>query len=113
MKGHRAYLVPDWVRVRAEDFGLLFYDTRSTRLTFVRSGDALVPAALHRRAPGAERPRRRREPRRRAVGQVEAADDAAVAPLCRSSADGPVPAPLVRLLDGLVAKGLLVEAEVE
>jgi hypothetical protein len=37
------YLVPDHVRVRQEDFGLLFYDTRSTRLTFVRSGDRLVP----------------------------------------------------------------------
>lgn len=37
------YLVPDWVRVRREKFGLLFYDTRSTRLTFVRSGDALIP----------------------------------------------------------------------
>jgi putative mycofactocin binding protein MftB len=37
------YLVPDWVRVRREDFGLVFYDSRSTRLTFVRSGDALVP----------------------------------------------------------------------
>ena len=37
------YLVPDWVRVRRESFGLLFYDTRSTRLTFVRSGDALTP----------------------------------------------------------------------
>jgi len=35
------YLVPDWVRVRRESFGLLFYDTRSTRLTFVRSGDSL------------------------------------------------------------------------
>lgn len=37
------YLVPDWVRVRRESFGLLFYDTRSTRLTFVRSGDDLDP----------------------------------------------------------------------
>ncbi len=36
------YLVPDWVRVREEDFGLLFYDTRSTRLTFVRSARYLV-----------------------------------------------------------------------
>ena len=44
------YLVPDQVRVRREDFGLLFYDTRSTRLTFVRSGDRLDPAALHRGA---------------------------------------------------------------
>ena len=38
-----AYLVPDHVRVRQEDSGLLFYDTQSTRLTFVRSGDRLVP----------------------------------------------------------------------
>ena len=37
------YLVPDWVRVRRESFGLLFYDTRSTRLTYVRSGDSLDP----------------------------------------------------------------------
>ena len=37
------YLVPDWVRVRRESFGLLFYDTRSTKLTFVRSGDSLDP----------------------------------------------------------------------
>jgi putative mycofactocin binding protein MftB len=41
-----AYLVPDHVRVRQEDFGLLFYDTRSTRLTFVRSGDRLAPPAF-------------------------------------------------------------------
>lgn len=37
------YQLPDWVRVRRESFGLLFYDTRSTRLTFVRSGDDLDP----------------------------------------------------------------------
>jgi putative mycofactocin binding protein MftB len=37
------YLVPDWVRVRRESFGLLFYDTRSTRLTYVRSGESLEP----------------------------------------------------------------------
>ncbi len=37
------YVVPDWVRVRRESFGLLFYDTRSAKLTFVRSGDALAP----------------------------------------------------------------------
>jgi len=34
--------VPDWVRVREESFGLLFYDTRSTMLTFVGSGDSLI-----------------------------------------------------------------------
>jgi len=39
----RTYIVPDWVRVRRESFGLLFYDTRSTRLTYVRSGDSLDP----------------------------------------------------------------------
>lgn len=37
------YLVPAWVRVRRERFGLLFYDTRSARLTFVRSGESLLP----------------------------------------------------------------------
>lgn len=37
------YLVPEWVRVRKERFGLLFYDVRTTKLTFVRSGDDLVP----------------------------------------------------------------------
>jgi len=37
------YLVPDWVRVRRESFGLLFYDTRSTKLTFVRCGDDMDP----------------------------------------------------------------------
>ena len=35
--------MPAWVRVRREDFGLLFYDTRSTRLTYVRSADSLTP----------------------------------------------------------------------
>ena len=76
------YAVPEWVRVRSERFGLLFYDTRSTRLTYVRSGDGLVapPFAGRRRAlafaPGA-------------------------------SARRPA---LSRLLEGLVAKGLLVAA---
>ena len=83
-----AYLVPDWVRVRQEDFGLLFYDSRSTRLTFVRSGDRLVPPPFtgERRElwfAGATGP---------AVGGAR--PDAA----------------LLRLLDGLAAKGLLVAA---
>jgi putative mycofactocin binding protein MftB len=100
MKGRRAYLVPDWVRVRPEDFGLLFYDTRSTRLTFVRSGDALVPPPVTgaRRVLGV-RPGGK-APESAAVGRSEAADDVALAPLAH-------------LLDGLVAKGLLVEAEAE
>jgi putative mycofactocin binding protein MftB len=35
------FRTPDWIRVRPEGFGLLFYDTRSTRLTFVRSDGLL------------------------------------------------------------------------
>lgn len=77
--------MPDWVRVRREDFGLLFYDTRSTRLTFVRSGDSLVPPPF----TGSRR-----------VLRVER--DCATA--------GP---PLGRLLDGLIAKGLLIATEAE
>jgi putative mycofactocin binding protein MftB len=85
------YLVPDWVRVRSEDFGLLFYDTRSTRLTFVRSGDRLAPPPF----TGA----------RRVVEVLRPdADSASFRP-----AD-PAAAALRRLLDGLVAKGLLVRA---
>jgi putative mycofactocin binding protein MftB len=76
------YVVPEWVRVRSESFGLLFYDTRSTRLTYVRSGDSLVAPAFAGRsralafAPGASA-------RRPAVH---------------------------RLLDDLVRKGLLLAA---
>lgn len=32
--------------MRRESFGLLFYDTRSTRLTYVRSGDSLDPPSF-------------------------------------------------------------------
>jgi putative mycofactocin binding protein MftB len=35
------YAVSPDVRVRKESFGLLFYNTRNTKLTFVRSGDLL------------------------------------------------------------------------
>jgi putative mycofactocin binding protein MftB len=74
------YLVPDWVRVRREGFGLLFYDTRSTRLTFVRSGDSLEPPPF----TGSRRTLR--------VGPLE---------------EGRWPV-LERLLENLVAKGLIV-----
>lgn len=77
------YLVPDWVRVRRESFGLLFYDTRSTRLTFVRSGDSLAP-------PPFTGPRR--------ALRVNPVDE------------GRRPA-VSRLLQNLVAKGLIVVAE--
>ena len=58
------YLVPDWVRVRRESFGLLFYDTRSTKLTFVRSGDSLMapPFVGPRRVLGVAAPENGRRP---------------------------------------------------
>ena len=80
--GQGEYLVPDWVRVREESFGLLFYDARSTRLTFVRSGDSLS-------APPFTGPRRVL-----GVRSVGARRQAA----------------LIRLLEHLVAKGLIVDA---
>lgn len=79
-----AYLVPDWVRVRQEDFGLLFYDTRSARLTFVRSGDLLVPPPF--------------------TGQHRE---------LRLTAGARPGTAFLRLLDGLAAKGLLVAAQGE
>jgi putative mycofactocin binding protein MftB len=79
--------VPDHVRVRLEDFGLLFYDTRSTRLTFVRSGDRLEPPPF--------------------TGQCRELRFTVAA-----GAVGPEPA-LCRLLDDLAAKGLLVAAPAE
>lgn len=94
------YLVPDWVRVRRESFGLLFYDTRSTRLTFVRSGEALEPPAF----VGGDRRLRAvmAEPRPRAT------KGAATAGMLAAVAD---PAALARLLSDLVAKGLLIVRE--
>mgnify|MGYP000592662781 CR=1 FL=1 len=91
------YLVPDWVRVRRESFGLLFYDTRSTRLTFVRSGDALEPPAF----VGGDR-------RLRLVmaeGGAGATPGPATVAVSRATADRTA---LARLLSDLVAKGLLV-----
>jgi putative mycofactocin binding protein MftB len=78
------YLVPDWVRVRREGFGLLFYDARSTRLTFVRSGDSLDPPPFT--GPG----------RRISVRGAVAVQPA-----------------IARLLEDLVAKGLLVGGPAE
>ncbi len=79
------YLVSDWVRVRRESFGLLFYDTRSTRLTFVRSGDSLAPPPF----TGPER-----------VLRVSPPDD------------GQRPA-MARLLESLVARGLIHASEAD
>jgi len=82
--GGKDYLVPDSVRVRRESFGLLFYDTRSTRLTYVRSGDSLDP-------PLFTGPRRR----------------------LNVTAPGGVTPALSRVLEDLVKKGLVVEATTE
>jgi putative mycofactocin binding protein MftB len=58
------YILPPWVRVRREDFGLLFYDARSTKLTYVRSGDSLLapPFTGTRRVLGFARPDEARRP---------------------------------------------------
>ncbi len=81
----REYLVPDWVRVREEDFGLLFYDTRSARLTFVRSGRDLT-------APPFTGPRRVLGLRACAGGRRRAVSS---------------------LVENLLAKGLVIAAEAE
>jgi putative mycofactocin binding protein MftB len=86
------YLIPDWVRVRRESFGLLFYDTRSTKLTFVRSGESLEPPAF---VGGS-----------RVLRVVSGAG-----PAGGVGAEGAAGAPggaVERLLDTLVAKGLVV-----
>ncbi len=69
--------MPAWVRVRREDFGLLFYDTRSTRLTYVRSGAVLEPPPF--------------------TGERR---------LLRPTT--PLGADVLRLLDDLITKGLIV-----
>lgn len=79
------YEVPPWVRVRREEFGLLFYDTRDTKLTFVRSGSSLTAPSFTGRE-------------RRLVVQCESER--------RAQALG-------RLLEKLEAKGLVVAIEPE
>ena len=39
LRESHGYVVSPHVRVRKEGFGLLFYNTQNTKLTFVRSGD--------------------------------------------------------------------------
>ena len=95
------YAVPEWVRVRREDFGLLFYDTRSTRLIFVRSGDRLVAPPFTG------------SPRFLGVGVGEEGASGEAPARAGPSGAPPSGAALVHLLEGLVAKGLLVAAEAE
>jgi putative mycofactocin binding protein MftB len=80
------FVVPEWVRVRREGFGLLFYDTRSTKLTFVRSGDVLAPVA---------------SPAGRPMLRLPTETGSELSPV------------LSRLLENLVRKGLLVVAKAE
>jgi hypothetical protein len=96
------YRVPDWVRVRPEDFGLLFYDTRSTRLTFVRSGDKLVPPPF----VGPCRLLTVRRSTEESAGTPSFTETAAKSVASAAPSDEA----LTRLLDGLAAKGLLVPA---
>ncbi|MBU2600972.1 MAG: hypothetical protein KKA32_02220 [Actinobacteria bacterium] len=81
----KTYHLSPWARARQERFGLLFYDTRSTTMTFVRSGDRLVAPPFDDRA----RPLR--------VVTRSPAEELRV----------------TRVLDGLEAKGLVVAAEPE
>ena len=83
--------------MRQEEFGLLFYDTRSTRLTFVRSGDRLVPPPF----TGGRRVLRVAATGTTCGDETKAAGGTAVDPA------------LSRLLEGLVAKGLLETAQAE
>jgi putative mycofactocin binding protein MftB len=112
--GDSAYLVPDWVRVRQEDFGLLFYDTRSTRLTFVRSGGSLVPppfVGLHRVLGVRAREKAGaagREGAEEAGAGREAPEHGAAG---RGAPRNPADSALDRLLDDLVAKGLLITSQ--
>lgn len=83
-KNHReacVYVVSPHVRVRNEEFGLLFYHTQNARLTFVRSGDLFEIQTQ----PGGEK---------RIIASSEAAG--------RGKRQ--------KVLDSLVSKGLIFEA---
>jgi len=78
-------VVPEWVRVRQESFGLLFFDVRTTKLTFVRSGDSLAAPPF--------------------VGERR---------VLRVTQTGEEKGEVIsRLLDKLVARGLVVVSEAE
>jgi putative mycofactocin binding protein MftB len=77
----RRYAVPPIVRVRRESFGLVFYNTLDSRLTFVKSEDLLQVVAF---PTGVE--------------------------LLAASAEPASRAKLRRLLDHLLKKGLIREA---
>lgn len=79
----KTYRLSPWARARREEFGILFYDTRSTTMTFVGSGDSLgAPSFEDRTCP------------LRIAARSEAEE-----------------ARLIGVLDRLEAKGLLVATE--
>jgi putative mycofactocin binding protein MftB len=78
------YFVSSSARVRLEHFGLLFYDTRSAKLTYVKSGESLTPRGV---------------------------DSAGARELAVAELDAPRKKVIARLLEGLQAKGLIVAVE--
>lgn len=44
-----SYILAPQIRVRKECFGLLFYNARSTNLTFIESGNLIDPDLLNKR----------------------------------------------------------------
>jgi putative mycofactocin binding protein MftB len=76
------YLVPSHVRVRSEDFGLLFYNTTDTKLTLAKCGRSV---------------------------QLSHADNGAIS-LSLVCADEGESKRVLNILKGLVQRGLIVEA---
>ncbi len=48
------YKLSPGTRVRKETFGLLFYNTKNTRLTFIDSGDLISVETLENESPEAD-----------------------------------------------------------
>ena len=46
VNGEKVYSLPAHIRVRDEDFGLLFYNAKNTGLIFINSGDTIKANAL-------------------------------------------------------------------
>ncbi len=65
-----SYVLHPDCRVRAEGFGLLFYDLRGPKLLFVESGDLLDAASFEAGAASAGALAGRSEPERRRVHRL-------------------------------------------
>jgi putative mycofactocin binding protein MftB len=77
------YRVPSHVRLRSEDFGLLFYNTVDTKLTFAKCGGSL---------------------------KLSSADDHDAIRLTLVHADEGESRKALNILQGLIQRGLIVEA---